>query len=131
MRLLVLDGSLVLPSLVRRLAPAEVEVEAADSFERAVARLIAHPPDAVIVNVGPADLPWQQLKSFCEGHTPKIPVLFESCVYRDPAEAGLTPLDPSASFLCKPYSVDDLRSAIRLLISWAAKRGSAGGAESG
>jgi DNA-binding response OmpR family regulator len=121
LRLLVLDGSRVLPSLVRRLAPEDVDIEVADEFDRAVAILTADPPDAVIANVGPSDLPWQELKSFCENHSPTIPVLFESCVYPGPNEAGLDSLNNSAYFLAKPYPLDDLRRAIRLLIRWVEK----------
>lgn len=121
MRLLVLDGSLVLPSLVRRLAPEGLEIEEAASFERAVAILSADPPDAVIANIGPVDLPWQELKTFCQNHEPTIPVLFESCVYTAPTDAGLDGLNQSALFITKPYSLDDLRRAIRLLVLWAQK----------
>ena len=39
MHLLVLDGSRVLPSLVRRLAPEGVEVESVDTFDDALKRL--------------------------------------------------------------------------------------------
>jgi len=131
LRLLVLDGSRVLPTLVRRLVPDGVEIEVADEFDRAVAILTAHPPDAVIANVGPSDLPWQELKTFCENHSPKIPVLFESCVYTGPDEAGLDSLNHSTCFLAKPYPVDDLRKAIRLLIRWVAKSGDSPDALSG
>lgn len=123
LRLLVLDGSLVLPSLVRRLVPEGVEIEVADEFDRAIAILTVNPPDAVIANVGPSDLPWQELKTYCQNHTPKIPVLFESCVYPSPDEAGLDSLNHSAYFLAKPYPVDDLKKAIRLLIRWVEKSG--------
>lgn len=121
MRVLVLDGSLVLPSLVRRLAPEGLEIEEVSSFEGAVAILAANPPDAVIANLGPADLPWQDLKSFCQNHSPKIPVIFESCVYREPQEAGLDGLNHSAMFLTKPYSLEDLQKALRLLMKWVEK----------
>lgn len=122
MRLLVLDGSRVLPSLVKRLADDGLVIEEAESFDKAVAILAANPPDAVIANVGPSDLPWQELKTFCQNHSPKIPVLFESCVYREAEDAGLDDLDHSAMFITKPYSMDDLKRAIRLLVLWAKKR---------
>ena len=122
MRLLVLDGSRVLPSLVRRLADDGLVIEEAQSFEKAVAILAANPPDAVIANVGPADLPWRDLKTFCQNHSPKIPVLFESCVYREARDAGLDDLNHSAMFITKPYSMDELRQAIRLLVWWAKKQ---------
>jgi len=104
--------------VVRHLTPAEVEVEEAHSFDQAVGKLRTDPPDALIVNVIPVDLNWHDLKTFCETHSPRIPVLFESCVYRSPEEAGLGALDDSASFLTKPYHVDQLRAEIdRLLAS--------------
>jgi len=123
MRLLVLDGSLVLPCLVRRLAPPGLEVEEASSFEKAVTVLMADPPDAVIANIGPSELPWQELKDFCQNHTPKIPVLFESCIFQSPDDAGLDDLSHTSFFLNKPYSTEELRTAIRLLVKWAEKRG--------
>ena len=130
MRLLVLDGSLVLPSLVRRLAPEGLQIEEATTFEKAVAILAANPPDAVIANVGPAELPWQELKSYCQNHSPKIPVLIESCVYREAQDAGLDNLNHSALFITKPYSMDELQRAIRLLVLWAEKSGNTPGAQS-
>lgn len=119
MRLLVLDGSRLLQMVVRHLAPAEVEVEEALSFDQAVDKLRADPPDALIVNVVPVDLNWHDLKAFCESHSPRIPVLFESCVYRSPEEAGLGSLDQSARFLTKPYSVESLREEIERLVASA------------
>jgi DNA-binding NtrC family response regulator len=95
--------------VVRHLAPAEVEVEEALSFDQAVGKLSTDPPDALIVNVIPVDLNWHDLKTFCESHSPRIPVLFESC----------GPLDDSASFLTKPYHVDTLREEIDRLLAAA------------
>jgi DNA-binding response OmpR family regulator len=121
MRLLVLDGSQVLQALVRRLVPADVEVEVEDRFERAVAALVTEPPDALIVNIGPTELPWRHMKVFCQQHDPKIPVLFESCVFETSEEAGLGPLNHSAFFLSKPYSTEDLRSQIDRLVTCASE----------
>lgn len=109
MRLLVVDGSRLLASLVRRLVAEPVAIEVADSFEEAVAVLTRDPPDALIVNVTPADHPWRELKALCQRHEPKIPVIFESCVYQTPVEAGLGNLNHSAVFLPKPYDLDALR----------------------
>jgi len=105
--------------VVRHLAPAEVEVEEALSFDQAVGKLRSDPPDALIVNVIPVDLNWHDLKTFCESHSPRIPVLFESCVYRTAEDAGLGPLDDTASFLTKPYHVDTLKEEIIRLLAAA------------
>jgi DNA-binding NtrC family response regulator len=123
MRLLVLDGSRVLHSLIRRLAPPEVEVESALAFEDAAASIEHDPPDAAIVNLTPSGLPWRQLKTLCQVHEPPIPVLFESCVYSTPDEAGLGCLGESATFLKKPYDLAELRSELeRLLLSAGYRR---------
>lgn len=116
MHLLVLDGSRVLPSLVRRLAPPGVDVEFAATFAEARLRLEQSPPQAMIVNLTPAELPWQELQRLCQGHSPPIPVLYESCVHHSPGEAGLESLNHSGRFLEKPYSLDELRSEIQRLI---------------
>ena len=116
MQLLVLDGSLVLPSLVRRLAPRGVAVESAATFDEARLRLKESPPQALIVNLTPAELPWQELQNLCQGHSPPIPVLYESCVHHSPDEAGLNSLNHSGRFLEKPYSLDELRNEIQRLI---------------
>ncbi len=115
-RLLVLDGSQILSSLVHRLAPGPVEVEEVATFDEAVVRLENDPPDALIVNVGPAALPWRRLKVICADHKPKIPVLFESCVYETPLDAGIGSLNHSAAFLPKPYGVEQLRTQLERLI---------------
>ena len=117
LRLLVLDGSLVLRHLVERLVPADVEVESADTFEQANSVLCGHPPDAVIVNLGPSPLPWREIQSCCQEHEPPIPVLFESCVYATPEEAGLDEINGTASFLSKPYPMEKLRAEIERLVN--------------
>lgn len=122
MHLLVLDGSRVLPSLVKRLAPRGVDVESAATFDEARLRLEHSPPEAVIVNLTPAELPWQELQALCQAHSPPIPVLYESCVHRSPREAGLASLDSMDRFLEKPYSLEELRSEIERLIEGATTR---------
>ncbi len=117
MRLLVVDGSRLLVSLVRRLVREPIDVEVADSFEEALAVLMRDPPDALIVNVTPADHPWGELKAVCQRHEPKIPVIFESCVYQTPLEAGLGNLNHSAAFLPKPYELEALRGELARLLA--------------
>lgn len=117
MRLLVLDGSRLLASLVRHLLAEPVEIEEAHCFEEAMDRLRDHPPDALIANVTPAELPWRELKRFCQRHDPQIPVLFESCVYRTPFEAGIGDLNHSAAFLPKPYDLEALRLQLARLFA--------------
>ncbi len=122
MRLLVLDGSRVLRSVVGRLAPPGVELEVAESLEEAMKVLRRDPPHAVIANLTPVGLPWEELKTFCQRQSPPIPVLFESCVHQSAEEAGLSPLNHSAFFLAKPYGIEELRRHLALLVTAAADR---------
>ena len=123
MRLLVLDGSRMLPSVVRRLVPAGVEIEAASTFDEALTILRLDPPQGMIVNLGPADLPWGDVQRLCHEHQPEIPVLFESCIHTCPRDAGLADLDPSAAFLAKPYSLADLKLQIERMLEAAGEPG--------
>jgi DNA-binding NtrC family response regulator len=116
MRLLILDGSRILASLVRRLVPEEIEIEEVATFDEAMTCLREDPPDAVIADLGRADLPWGQLKSYCQEHRPKIPVLFESAIYGTSEEAGIGNLNHSASFLIKPSHLVDLKTQIQRLV---------------
>lgn len=119
MRLLVLDGSRILRRVVERIVSAEVEIESAETFDDAHREICDHPPDAVIVNLGPSDLPWHEIQRCCHEHNPPIPVLFESCVCRTPQEAGLEELDPYSAFLPKPYHAQELRDHIERLLRLA------------
>lgn len=123
MRLLVLDGSRVLPAVVARLAPAGVEVESALTFAEASRQLQERPPGALIVNVGPSALPWRKLHELCSHHRPPIPVLYESCVYHDASEAGLGRLSAREHFLEKPYSLAQLRDEVEWLVHLAGNQG--------
>ncbi len=116
MRLLVLSGSRVLPTVVARLVPEGVEVEEARTLADASRRLREHPPEAMIVNVRPASAPWEELRELCEHHDPPIPVLYESCVFHDPAEAGLGRLSSCGHFLEKPYTIAQLRDEVEWLV---------------
>lgn len=119
MRLLVLDGSLVLRLLVERIVPADVEVESASSFEQACETLDAHPPDAVIVNLGPSELPWARIQRQCHEHDPPIPILFESCIFATPDEAGLDEVSDYGAFIRKPYHKEQLVAEIDRLMRLA------------
>ncbi len=119
MRLLILGDSRIAASLVRRVLPDDVEIQEVGTFGEAMNRLRDNPPDAVIADLGTAELPWLELKAYCQSRRPKIPVLFESSLYRTPEEAGIGHLNHSASFLAKPYRLADLRKEIRRLLNAA------------
>lgn len=119
MRLLVLNESHVLVSVVRRLAPPDVEIEEAPSFEAAWDLLHRRAPDALIANVGPNQFFWDSVRDYCQTHEPPIPVLFESCVHNTAQEAGLGPLGEEAAFIHKPYPLEDLKAQIDRLVRTA------------
>ncbi len=116
MRFLVLDGSHLLVSLIQRILDGKIELEEVATFDAALKALESRPPEAVIANIGPDGLPWRQFQDVCQGHSPKIPVLFESCVFRSAEEAGLGPLNHSCFFIEKPYHTSDLREQLELLV---------------
>lgn len=116
MRFLVLDGSHLLVSLIQRILQGKVDLEEVSTFEEALRALEQHPPEAVIANIGPDGLPWRQFQDVCQGHSPKIPVLFESCVFHSPEEAGLGPLNHSCFFIEKPYHTSDLKEQLERLV---------------
>ncbi len=125
MRLLVLDPSGLLPWVVRHAAPEGVEVEMAASLEAAERILAEHSPDAAVVSVPPAQLPWRSFQRICARAHPPVPVLYESCVHASAAEAGLDPADGYAVFLPKPAAREQLRAALVELLAAAGHLASA------
>ena len=121
MRLLVLDGSSVLPYIVNRLVPEDVQVETVKTFDEARERLQRDPPDAVILNIFPSNLPWTGLQALCHGHNPPIPVLYESSVWENLEEAGLEDDNGHSHFLKKPYPIEELRAELKHLLMLAAE----------
>lgn len=116
MRLLIIDESGVLPWVIQRLVPLGVDIEWVTSYRQAEQALRAHPPDAAIVSLTPARLPWRSFQSLCATQAPPVPVLYESCVYASPDEAGLTPVEGYAAFLKKPAPKADLQFALERLV---------------
>lgn len=127
MRLLVVDQSLILQWLVRHEFPDGLEIASAQSLHEAEALLAAdapHAPDAAVVSLPPARLPWREFQHRCAAHVPPIPVLYESCIDADASALGLEPGDGYAFFLKKPAARSELRSALLALL--AVSRESAG-----
>ncbi len=118
MRLLIVDGNQPLVWVVRRLAPAAVEVENASTREQVDAELREHPPDAVLLNVRRPAGPWREVAGWCRQRRPPIPVLFHTGASVDPAEVGIR--TDRHSFFTETLTADDLH---RLL--GAVKNGSA------
>ena len=129
MRLLVVDQSLILQWLVRHEFPDGVEIASAQSLHEAEALLAAdgpNAPDAAVVSLPPARLPWRDFQHRCAAHVPPIPVLYESCIDTDGRALGLEPGDGYAAFLKKPAARTELRAALEALLA-AALGGAAAG----
>jgi hypothetical protein len=114
---MVLDESRVLPWVVKRVCPPGTEVLGFTSFTEALRALCERPPDAAVVSVTPAHLPWRDFQHLCALHVPPVPVLYESCLFSSPAEAGLEPLEGWAEFLPKPAPKAELQAAMYRLMA--------------
>lgn len=117
MRLLVVDQSLILQWLVQHEFPDGLEVASARSLQEAEQLLAFNPPDAAIVSLPPAQLPWREFQRRCATHVPPIPVLYESCVGADAEALGFAPDDGYAAFLSKPAARTELRLALEMLLA--------------
>jgi DNA-binding response OmpR family regulator len=94
----------------------EDRVESASCFKEAQRILQNEPPDALIVNLTPTDLPWRALKDICDSHQPPIPVIYESCVFKNAADAGIGDLSANSTFLPKPYPLKELKQQLRKML---------------
>jgi DNA-binding NtrC family response regulator len=117
-RLLVLDPSHILPWIVRHDRP-DLEVEEAADLDEAVRRVAHDPPDAAVVSLPPARLPWHDFQHLCASRVPAVPVLYESCLPVDAGGVGLDPGDGYAAFLEKPASRAELADALERLLEIA------------
>jgi len=122
MRLLVLDHSGILPWIVGHATGPGDEVEAVASLEEAERAVRDHPPDAAVVSLTPAELPWGRFQHLCATREPPVPVLWESCVHAGPREAGIDLSDGVALFLAKPVRPAVLHQALEELLARSRER---------
>jgi DNA-binding NtrC family response regulator len=87
------------------------------SFEEALQSLRQSPPDAAVVSITPAHLPWRDFQHQCALRNPRVPVLYVSCLFSNAREAGLEPVEGEAFFLQKPSSKAELECALSSLLS--------------
>lgn len=118
MRLLIVDGNVLLTWVVRHLAPADVEVENAATLEQVESELRNRPPSAVLLNVRRLAGPWREVAGWCREHRPPIPVLFLAGAFLDPAEIGIR--IGRRSFVTESLAAGDLDRLLQ-----AAENGSA------
>ena len=117
MRVFVLDESQLLAWVVGRLSPPGTEVVAFTSFDDARRVLLENPPDAAVVSLTSAHLPWREFRQLCADSRPPVPILYESCVFSSAEEAGLEPGSGDARFLPAPASRTNLKEALERLLS--------------
>lgn len=115
MRLLVVDSNQLLGWQIRRQIPGDVALDVVSDLAAAERRLRDDPPDAAVVSLPPAELPWRDFQHLCATRTPPVPVLYESCVHRCPRAAGIDADDGYAAFLAKPASREELAKALEAL----------------
>ena len=112
MRLLVLDECQLLAWMVERVSPPGTEVVGLTSFDEARRALLENPPDAAVVSLTSAHLPWREFRQLCASRRPRVPVLYESCIFSSVDEAGLEADSGEARFLRTPASRADLQEAL-------------------
>jgi hypothetical protein len=122
-RLLIVDSNPLLAHVIRHELP-EAELLTVPDFAAAEACLCADAPEAAIVSLPPADVPWRDFQRLCASHRPPVPVLYESCLYPSADAAGLGPADGYAAFLSKPAGRTELRRALEELLGAAFGRAS-------
>lgn len=115
MRLLVVDSNHLLGWQIRHQVPSDVALDVVSDLATAERRLRDDPPDAAVVSLPPAELPWRDFQHLCATRTPPVPVLYESCVHRCPGAAGIDADDGYAAFLAKPASREELANALEAL----------------
>ncbi|HQR44649.1 MAG TPA: hypothetical protein PK598_01380 [Thermoanaerobaculia bacterium] len=116
MRLLVLDESQLLAWMVERLAPPGTLVTGLTSFDEARRVVQEDPPDAAVVSLTSAHLPWREFARLCAAARPRVPILWESCIFGSAEEAGLDPAEGDARFLRTPASRTILKEAVERLL---------------
>jgi DNA-binding response OmpR family regulator len=120
-RLLVVDQSRLLAWQIRHDLPPELEVESVSSLAAAERIVNERPPDAIVVSVPLAQLPWREFHHRCAVRQPPIPILFESFQHADGEALGLDPGDGQALFVGKPAAREELRVALGELLSRASR----------
>jgi len=119
LRLLVVDSNQLLGFQLRHELPPEIELEVVGDFSAAERRLRETPPDAAVVSLPPAELPWRDFQRLCAARRPPVPVLYESCLFGNAQAAGLGSADGYAAFLPKPATRSALSRALAELLSAA------------
>lgn len=89
----------------------------ASSVEEAVqiARTALQPTDVIVADAGLRSLTGKQRIEELSDLNPPVPVLYCSGYDREALESRGIQIPPSAAFLAKPFTIDQLRQAVRQL----------------
>ena len=123
LRLLVVDEYRLLAWMVEQLSPPGTQIRGTASFEEARRIVLENPPDAAVVSLTPARLPWREFQQLCASRERPVPVLYQSCVFPSGEEAGLGMAGGVALFLRKPATRAELEAALLCLLEAAEKAG--------
>jgi DNA-binding NtrC family response regulator len=99
------------------LSPPGTEVLPFNWFGDACRRIERDPPDAVVVSLNAAHLPWREFQRLCASRTPSVPVLYASAEFSNAPAAGLEPVEGYADFLYQPASKPEIEAALAKLRS--------------
>jgi hypothetical protein len=105
--------------MVERVSPPGTEVLGLTSFDAARRALLENPPDAAVVSLTAAHMPWREFQALCASSRPPVPVLYESCIFSSADDAGLQPEADATRFLRTPASREDLKQALDGLLDEA------------
>lgn len=97
------------------MSPPGTQVLPFESFVDACRLIERDPPDAVVVSLTAAHLPWREFQRLCASRTPSVPVLYASAEFSNAADAGLEPVEGYADFLYQPASKPEIESALAKL----------------
>ena len=126
MRVLVLEDGQVMAWVVGHLSPPGTEILTFDWFGDAGRMIERDPPDAVVVSLTAAHLPWREFQRLCASRTPPVPVLYASAEFANAAEAGLEPVEGYADVMRQPASKPEIEAALKRLYSASGEHRRAG-----
>jgi DNA-binding NtrC family response regulator len=119
LRLFVLDENQLLAWMVEHLSPPGTEVVGFTAFDDARRALLENPPDAAVVSITSAHLPWREFRELCASRRPPVPVLYESRIFSSAEEAGLEPDQSHALFLRTPAPIAEFAEVLAGLLDAA------------
>ncbi len=115
-RVLIIDDDRALRNALRRaLGLAGYEVDTASGGEEGLSRIAAHPPDAVLLDIGMPGVDGLEACRRLRAAGDRVPVLMLTA--RDAVEDRIDGLDAGADdYLVKPFDMGELKARLRALL---------------